>query len=74
MEYVWIDNVVDKSNNNMSITFNDINPNSLPENLTSITFEWEFNRKAKLDDKIRKLLTQTREFIARLTTNIKCQG
>lgn len=32
MEYVWIDNV-DKSNNNMSITFDNdfINPNSLLE-------------------------------------------
>ena len=50
MQYEWINNVIEMSNGHMTFIFHDmfdekIEPNTLPKNLTSLTFGHNFNQK-----------------------------
>ena len=60
MQYEWINNVADMSPDYIIIHFIDtfnqkIESNTLPRNLTNLTFGYQFNRKIELDTLPRNL-------------------
>ena len=70
MQYEWINNVAKMSSDYIIICFHDIfnkivDPNTLPENLISLTFGWWFNQKIKLNALSRNLTSLLGEILTK---------